>query len=400
MPPMPLEEPRDPQSPKSFALFALGFRPFFLAAGVSASLLVPIWLLLFQSGGQVSGYFSAQDWHRHEMIFGFGMAVVAGFLLTAAGNWTNQPTPRGKPLLLLSLLWLAGRLLPLLDVSHWLIASVDLAFAPLIAFLLARPILRAKQHLNLVFPGLILLISLGNLLIHLQWNGLAQDTAGSGIYLGLLSLVWIMAIMGGRVIPFFIERGLGGGFTARKWPWLEKAVFIVLGLLIVATVAGAPTELQGGLALLAALLHGIRVAGWHHPGLWRVPLLWVLWLGYAWLVVGFLLQGLASFGLFSPSLALHGFAAGALGTLAMGMMARVSLGHSGRQMQLTSPLMVWAFVAVNVAGLLRVILPLALPVFAPAAIVLAGITWTLAFLIFTWIYLPILSRPRVDGRPG
>lgn len=400
MQPIAIEDPHRPQLPDRFALLGLGFRPFFLAAGISATLLIPLWLLAFQGGSLDSRYYHAPAWHQHEMIFGFGLAVVAGFLLTAVQNWTSLATPRGLPLAGLLGLWLLGRVLVFLPAPDWLLVTIDWLFAPVIALVISRPLWRARQWTNLVFPALLLLIAAGNALFHLERLGLSSSTASLGSYLGLMGLVWIMVIMGGRVIPFFIEKGLAGTPQVQKWPWIEYAAHITLAATIVTMVADLPATIQAASALLAASIHAIRVLGWHDRRLWSVPLLWVLWIGYGWLVLGLVLQGAAALGAIPFALALHSYAAGALGTLAIGMMARVAIGHTGRPMQLTSPLMAWAFALTILSGLLRVVIPLITPELTITAILLSGAAWTVAFMLFSWVYAPILWRPRVDGRPG
>jgi uncharacterized protein involved in response to NO len=152
-------------------------------------------------------------------------------------------------------------------------------------------------------------------------------------------------------------------------------------------------------AVLAALGHGIRLFGWYRKQVWSVPLLWVLHLGYAWLVVGFLFRALSAAGLASPALAIHAFTAGGIGTLTLGMMARVALGHTGRALRV-GPAMVWAFVLVNLAGMLRVFPPAINPGNYDTWLVLAAICWSTAFAIFVISYAGTLIRPRVDGRPG
>ncbi len=389
----------EPQSiePRGFALFALGFRPFFLAAGWAAVVLVPLWAATFLGLIEVNTRYGTYNWHAHEMLFGYAMAVIAGFLLTAVRNWTGQDTATGNSLMVLVLIWLAGRLLPFTPLPAVLIAGGDLLFLPALAVAIGIPLSRSKQPHNLVFPVLLALLTGANLLVHLAVLA-GTDTWRMGIDLTVGLIVGLVIIVGGRVVPFFIERGLPGT-QAPKWPKLEILVFVTAAVWLVAKVLAPASPWMAIAAGVAACVHGVRVGLWYTPRLWSVPLLWVLYLGFTWLVVGFLLDALAGFGTVAPSLALHAYTVGTIGTLTLGMMARVSLGHTGRAMQSARPIDV-AFVLINVAAFFRIIVPLVFPAAYPTWIGAASIFWLVAFLLFVGVYTPVLIRPRVDGQPG
>jgi uncharacterized protein involved in response to NO len=378
--------------------FALGFRPFFLLAGVAALALMVQWLLLWVGYPGPVEYYGMVGWHGHEMLFGYAMAVVAGFLLTAVRNWTGINTPSGPPLAGLAALWLAGRVLPVAfpAMPAWPVAVVDLAFIPLLAAALARPLWKGGNKINRVFLPLLLAMALANLLIHLQALGLLQ-TARLGQDLMVNLLLLLIVLVAGRVMPFFTEKAVPDA-APKSSMGLERGTF---GLLLALTVlqlvmpdANLPLALlSAGLALTQAL----RLWGWHHPGVWRVPILWVLYTGYGWVVLGFTLKALGHLGLFAPNLALHALTLGAFGVLTLGMMSRVALGHTGRLMR-SHRAMDAAFVLLNLGALSRVFGPLVLPSYT-GAVHLAGGFWLLAFGFFTLIYAPILVRPRADGRP-
>jgi uncharacterized protein involved in response to NO len=392
-----LESGTDPR----IALFNLGFRPFFLLAGITASLLVPLWIYAYAGGSLQFGYFkSAMLWHGHEMIFGYTVAVIAGFLLTAVRNWTGIQTPGGKALAGLVALWLAGRMVPFFSgtLPLWSIAVVDLAFLPVLAVTLSIPLLRSRQKHNLVFLFVLAALTVANLMVHLQMLGLAQATANRGITFAVYLIVILIAILGGRVIPFFTERGIPGA-TTRHWTAVEVLSFGALIILMALELTEAAPIAVIAIALLAALGHALRLAGWYQGTVWSVPLLWVLHLGYAWLVAGFLLKTLSAAGLVNPMLAIHAFTAGGIGTLTLGMMARVALGHTGRALRVGSA-MTWAFVFVGVAGVSRVFLPVIYPGRYSEWMVLAGLFWSVAFALFVISYAGVLIQPRVDGRPG
>lgn len=390
---IPLQERR---VPSAFSLFNLAFRPFFLAAGAAGALLVCFWLTRFDGVMPGSYYKSGLYWHGHEMLFGFALAVIAGFLLTAVRNWTSIQTLHGRWLAALTLLWLAGRIAPFLPLPPLVVAATDLSFLPLFAAALAWPILKARNYRNLVFLGLLGGFFIANLLVHLQQLGMTGDTAMIGLHGALYLIVAMMLLMGGRVIPFFTERGLGG-FSARRIPWLERLVLPLA--LLWAFCSALDWQLPAlTLAVLNLLLHATRQAGWLSPRIARVPLLWILHLGYGFITLGFALQLLADLGWLSSSLALHAFAAGAIGSLTLGMMARVSLGHTGRTLETPAPVRI-AFALMVLAGLGRVLLPL-LPIPYALAIDIAGGLWVLAWLLFLLHYSRILIRPRVDGLFG
>lgn len=381
-------------------LFALGFRPFFLLAAVFAVFLIAVWVLTFVNGLALTTYYGQVVWHSHEMIFGYTTAVVAGFLLTAVRNWTEMPTPSGSALASMAGLWVLGRVLPFFPavLPGWLIALVDLLFLPALAVGIGLPLLRRGQKRNLIFLVILAAFLVANLLVHLQVLGIAQNAARRGTLLGLNLAVLVIVIMGGRVIPFFTERALQG-FVPKRWASIEYlspgsvVAFLLVDLILPDSV------LAGILAALAGAVNCIRVAGWYTNRYWSVPLLWVLHLGYGWAVVGFGLKAAAALGLVPGQFTLHAFTVGAIGVLTLGMMARVSLGHTGRPLRAV-PSMAVAFVLMSLAAFIRGLLPLLFPQSLIQFVALSGILWLAAFLIFIYVYAPILIRPRIDGRAG
>ncbi len=222
--------------------------------------------------------------------------------------------------------------------------------------------------------------------------------ASQGLNFAIYIIVFLISILGGRVIPFFTETAIPAA-TARKWPAVE---ILSLGSLVVLMgldlVAAAPVAIML-VAILAALTHGTRLFGWYHRRIVSIPLLWVLHLGYAWLVVGFVLKALAAAGLVNPMLALHAFTTAGIGTMTLGMMARVALGHTGRELRIGHWITL-SFVLANLAAVARVLLPIMLPHMYNDCVALAGVLWSAAFAIFVLHYAGILIRPRFDGRPG
>ena len=384
--------------PTGYAPFALGFRPFFLAAGVFAVLLLGLWLLVLR-GLIDTGPLPASVWHGHEMLFGYTVAVIAGFLLTAAQNWTGLRTPSGTPLAALFLLWLVGRVIFLVpDIPAGLAAAVDMLFLPVLALVLVQPLVKAKQLHNYPFPLMLLVLTAANGLVHMETLGWATNTATLGLHLAAYVIVVMIVVMGGRVIPSFTDNKLRT--RARRWKSIEWLMPVATIAALIAALITPDSIVTAILAAIAATVHFIRLAGWYTGKFWSVPLLWILHLGYGWIVLGFALLALSSAGVLAVgSSALHAFTAGGIGVLTLGMMARVSLGHSGRLLE-PAPAITLAFVAVNLAALIRVAMPLLIPTAYIRWIEWAGLVWILAFGIFVAVYAPILLRPRLDGKPG
>ncbi|MDA8128793.1 MAG: NnrS family protein [Betaproteobacteria bacterium] len=392
-----IDDPTQRRPLTGWAPFALGFRPFFLAAGVYAVVLMALWLLVLR-GVLVPGELPPPAWHGHEMVFGFAVAVIAGFLLTAAQNWTGIRTVSGRPLAALFLLWLAGRLAFLVPgLPVWLVAALDLAFLPVLALALAVPILRVRQLHNYPFPFLLLVLAAANALAHAETLGIVHE-GRTGLHLAVYAIVAMITLMGGRVIPSFTDNKLHT--RARRWKPIEKLLPAATVIALVAALVAPNSPVTALLAAVTASMHAIRLGGWYTPKVWTVSLLWILHLGYAWIALGFALLAVSAAGWSAAAgPALHAFTVGAIGTLTLGMMARVSLGHTGRPLE-PPPVMTLAFVAINLAALIRVALPLAFPAAYASVLDAAGLVWIAAFGLFAWRYGPMLLRPRVDGKPG
>ncbi len=381
-------------------LFGLGFRPFFLLAGLFAIFLVAAWVPVFVGGFAFNTYYGQLGWHSHEMIFGYTSAVVAGFLLTAVRNWTDRPTPAGGYLAAMAALWLAGRIMPLFPATFpgWLNALVDLALLPTVAIAIGVPLVHKGEKRNLVFLLLLAGLFVANLQVHLDLLGYGQPLAGIGVFLGLHIVILLIVIMGGRVIPFFTERALQGVVIKRR-PVIEWLAPISALAFLCAELFRADMFTVGTCAALAAIVNGLRLASWYTHRYWRLPLLWVLHLGYGWVVVGFCLEATAAFGVIPPQSTTHAFTAGGIGVLTLGMMARVALGHTGRPLRV-GPAMAVAFGLVNLSAFLRALLPIGYPEGLSEFVIFSGALWCIAFIVFVAIYMPILTQPRIDGRPG
>lgn len=384
---------------QGFAPFALGFRPFFICAGVGAVVLLGLWLAIWSNALPPNPYYGMIIWHSHEMLFGYAAAVISGFLLTAVRNWTGIDTLTGRPLAALAGLWLAGRILPLLPgMPGVLIALVDLAFLPLITLALSGPLMKSDYKLNRVFLPLLGIAAVANLLVHLQALGLTEATAVQGTGLMRNLILALILIISGRVMPFFTRSALPGT-VPETHAWLENLAGGAFFVYLMSELLMPQPWLMGILAAVLVVTQTMRVVSWYDRRVWSIPILWVLYTGYAWIILGFALQALSALGWVAPSLALHALTVGGIGILTLGMMSRVALGHTGRSM-LTAKAINLAFVLLNLAAAIRVLAPIALPQWYSTWIQLSGGIWLICFTLFCIVYLPILIRPRQDGKPG
>ena len=363
------------------AIFALGFRPMYLLAGVYAALSVPLWAL--QHAGWLPG--ANVLWHAHEMLFGYVFAVIAGFLLTAVRSWTGLGTPAGAPLAVIASLWLTARVLALYSLPA--AALADAAFAIAVAWGIGRPLVLSRNR-NAFFIAIVLALGAASIVF--------QAYPRLALALGLDVVLLVMTVVAGRVVPGFTNNAIPGAGARRNAALETGCVASVLLLLVcdfLDSNIGAPV------ALAAAGLHAARLALWAP---WKTrgrPILWILHLSYAWIVVHLALRGLAAFDLAPAALATHALTVGAIGGLTLGMMTRTARGHTARPLN-AGRAETAAYLLVQGAAAARVLLPLALPSAYAAAIALSAVLWSAAFTVFAVAYYPILSRPRLDGQPG
>lgn len=381
-----------------FAVFALGFRPFYLLAAAFAALAVPLWIAQYAGYVGSAGYLSGLLWHAHEMLFGFATTVIVGFLFTAVRNWTNQPTPSGIPLALLAILWLAGRvLLPI--GPGWLAAAVDVAFLPFAALGIAIPLAKSGNRRNYFFVGLVLLMAAANLAFHLGRLGMVPDIGREALHAVLYVVIFIIAVMAGRVVPMFTANAIPG---VRVWrnAKLDRTALAVLALALAAAVARPESPVTALLCTAAAVLHLLRAWGWAPLSTGGTPILWILHLSYAWIPLGLLLHAAAALTPAVPATAaLHAFAVGAAGGMIIGMITRTARGHTGRPLR-AGAAETAAYALVHAAAAVRVFGTVLVPLHYLATLAVAAAIWSAAFLAYLWVYVPILVRPRIDDRPG
>lgn len=381
---MALLTPDEPRvvAPRGFALFALGFRPLYLLAGAYAAVSVPLWAL------QYAGWLPGANplWHAHEMLFGYAFAVIAGFLLTAVRAWTGRPTPSGGMLAAIALAWLLARLAA--PVSLTAAALLDACCAVGVAWGIGRPILQSRNR-NWYFILFVLALGAASVAF-VAWPRLA-------LAVGLDVVLLVVAIMAGRVVPAFTNNAVTGA-GARRNRWVEHgALGTVIALIFLDLLQS--TLVAAVVCLAGAGLHAVRLALWAPLATRARPILWILHLSYAWVAVHLALRALAGFDLVAPMLATHALTIGVIGGLTLGMMTRTARGHTARALKV-GPWEVSAYVLVHAAAVVRVLLPLAVPSAYAAFVGLSAALWFAAFAVFTVVYYPILSRPRLDGQPG
>lgn len=386
------------------AIHHLGFRPFFLTGALFSVISIALWLVQYHFNLLMPEMLNLPIvyWHGHEMIFGYGMAVIGGFLLTAARNWTNVQTLHGWPLLALVSLWLLSRLIPFINPpsAPLVMASLDLSFNLLLCLALLYPILKVRQWSHIVIIILLMFISLANLLFYIGLFGYISSGMEKGLYMGLYMTISLILLMGRRVIPFFIEKGVDEPVKLANRLWLDRlSVFLMFAFVYLQVFSGY-RDLATLTTILLALLHLWRMAGWYTPGIWSKPLLWILYAAYASIIVGFIFTALGNLGYLNPMLATHAFAYGGIGMMTLGMMARVALGHTGRNVFEPPRILAFIFILAIIGTLVRIGLPVILPDMNTTWIGLSQVLWILSFAIFCWVYSPMLIRPRIDGRYG
>lgn len=387
-----------------FALFAYGFRPHFLLAGLAALLLIPAWALNVSYGVSLSSDWPPTLWHAHEMLFGFVASAVAGFLLTAVPSWTGQKGFAGAPLVGLSALWLAARIM-IASSANWprvLTAVVDLAFFPALAALIARPLLRS-QNRNTPLLLVLSLLWLTNLVFHVALIRHDAPRALQALLLGIDLMLVLVTVIGGRIVPAFTAaalRPLGLQNSVSVSSPVTIAAVVSMAAVTVGDVFVPDSHLSGALAAVAAVIQAWRFSHWGTLRTLRQPIVWILHAAYLWLPLGLALKAIALLnGAAFSAFWLHALTMGTLATMILAVMTRAALGHTGRPL-VVHPVTAASYLLLLGAVLVRVLGLATLGVSYPLVIASAAFLWTAAFLFFVVVYAPILCGPRVDGKPG
>ena len=386
-------------------LFRLGFRPFFLSGAIFSIVAITIWLLILKGALNFTPLGGGYWWHIHEMIFGFGCAIVAGFLLTAVQNWTGVRGAQGNILIILLALWLLGRISLLFPAffGETLSMIIDLSFLPVVAFILAKPIIAIKQYRNLFFIPLLLLFTIANLEMHLAIINPQTFSINLSGYAAVLLITFLISVMAGRVTPMFTANATQTD-KATPAPWLDKltngSLAVLMIILLLHPIVGFNSVVFGILLIAAGIFQAIRWARWKPWITLAVPLLWSLHLALKFIWFGLILLGISYLAPEIPSNHIwHLLTIGGIGGLILAMISRVSLGHTGRP--LTPPkAMSLAFILMTISALIRTFGPWLMPTATSIFIDISGFCWILSFAIFVYYYGPMLTTARADDRPG
>ena len=383
-------------------ILALGFRPFYLLAALFSAAALPLWIAAYADVVRLDGYLSGAAWHSHEMLFGFAAAVIAGFLLTAVRNWTGLPTLNGSMLAALAAMWVLARVLALTGPGP-IAAAVDAAFLPALGIAIALPIWQSRNTRNVKILGVIASLAVLNVVHHLAYlEKLPADWISITTRLALDVIILLIAIVGGRVIPAFTANAVPG-VKPRHNALVELVSFGTLLIILAADGAGPwyslPPTIWTALLATAALAQGIRLALWQPVSTRGNALLAMLPIAYGWIPLALALRALSHAAMIPAATATHALTIGAMGSLMLAMMMRSALGHTGRPL-VAGPGECIAFGLAQLAAAVRV-LGIALPELPHrGTVTVSGILWSMAFAVFLFRYWPILTRPRIDGRPG
>ena len=384
--------------------FAYGFRPFFLLAGLFAALSVTAWLWTYGAGSIPDARMPPQYWHAHEMIFGFIAAAVAGFLLTAVPSWTGSRGFSGVPLVVLTALWLAGRIAFGLGdaLPFGLLAALELAFLPGVMLLVAPTLFRSSNRNTRLLIVLFAFWAMDALFLYgIATGGVAASAAALRGALGLVLV--LITVIGGRIVPAFTRNAIahtGRDLRIRSHPYAERLVVPVMLGYAIADMLSPTGMATAWIAAIAAALQAWRLSGWQGLRTASQPIVWILHVAYLWLPIGLALKAAFLLGGFTwAAYWQHALGAGAAGSMILAVMTRAALGHTGRPLR-AHPVTVAAYWLLTAAVAVRVFMPALLPAHYTAVVMTAGTLWFAAFLLYVAVYAPVLLTPRIDGKPG
>lgn len=382
------------------AILSYAFRPFFLLNGLFGVVVVIAWLALLSGRMTLFGIPDPVMWHAHEMLVGFIMATIAGFVLTAGANWTGRPPVSGMALCWLVLAWLLGRAAMLsagaLPVA--VAATVDMLFPVLLLALFAREIVAARNRRNYKIVAFIAVLAAINLLFHFGSAGVINGGERLAVHLFVHAVLLLITVIAGRIIPNFTANWLrvrGHENLPGNNVLMDRAAVVLTTVVGLSASFSTPGAVTGYLALAAAIMHGIRLSRWHGNATVAEPLLLALHVAYAWLPLGYLLLAASAFGfIFTPTVALHALTMGAIGGMILAMQTRVPLGHTGRPLT-ASRATVAAYLLLSIAVFVRIVGPLLTEDYL-RTVVWSAAAWLAAFSVYVSFYWHILTRPRVD----
>ena len=383
-------------------IFAAGFRVFFPLGALGAVLLLPYWVLLITGyTDYLPSYFAAPSWHQHEMIFGVFAPIIIGFLYTAVPNWTGKPSPSGWPLALLGLLWIAGRvsIFNADFLPDFLPLILDVSLLPLAIMGIAPAIFQTGNKRNYFLPIMLMIFAGFNLFSHLSALDIINIDENNFFIAALLFVVMLMNVIGGRVAPAFLKNKYPDVKQFTHKALLPVSIVSII-ILMISIIAEAPVIITGIFSAVASITILIRLYGWKGWVAYKDPLMIILHIGVLWIAVGFAIMAYSTF--FNEGymvLSYHAFSIGAAGSLTLGVMTRALFGHSGMAMN-NEKMITFYFILINIAALTRILAPLILVDYYSELLFISGVCWVLAYLLFLVRAVPVIIKPRADGKPG
>ena len=391
----------------------LGFRPFFAGGAVFAIITMALWVFVLMGKTDINvTQINPIYWHGHEMLYGYTMAIIAGFLLTAVKTWTGVMMPHNYKLLGIFGCWVLARVAWVLvglgagNAITWfaLAAIFDMLFMLSMAYAIFRAVLSVKQYKQMGILAKIALLSVGNGLCYLGIFINDMDYVKVGDYLGLYLIIGLVLTIGRRVVPFFIEKGISFNsnqtVVVKNSRWLDVASLLSFFVFFVVDIFIGNKILLTLSALSVGLVNIVRLLGWYHHGIWHKPLLWSLYLAFLGMCISFFMFAVQPWLGFNHSLALHALAVSGIGMMTVAMMARVSLGHTGRSIHQPPKTVYAMFILMLIVFVFRVIVPLVDIEHYVIWLMIAQSAWISCFALFCISYIPMLVAPRTDGLFG
>ncbi len=371
----------------NYLFLAMGYRIFFALAGLSALILIALWASIYDGSLIIDNYFPPQLWHAHEMLMGYSTAVLAGFVFIIARRWTGVEILTQEKLLAVAVLWIYGRIVPFYSelIPDFIIALIDFSFLPVLTYFISMALLKSGKTEQLPYTLLLWLMVIGNTLVHAEILNLRPEGSawvGLNILIGVMVVMILMMV--GRFFPLFTERGLKGVIAIRN-PFLDLLGWVSAAAVFGLIIFGVDGWLLALTAVTSFLINAFRALGWFDRRILYVPLLWVLYVGYAWIMAGFVMLAFSANAMISASVAMHAFTIGGIGVLTLGLMARVVLGYSGKALR-ASNIIALAFILINLAALSRVFLPALFAEWYGYIVTLSIYCWLAAFALFVVHY--------------
>lgn len=388
---------------QNFSIFDSAYRPFFILAAVSSLYYMTLWTAFYTFKLRLNfENISPTMWHAHEMLFGYAITVISGFLLTIEKYRFGAVISKKSALIILIILWILARVfisLTLITDLSWKTGAVlDCLFILILTIRISYPIIRGKDREKTALAAHLAIITASNIVFYLGVLGVLPDGQRWGVYSALFLVISIILLMGRMMIPLFIRNGLEFKFEPRNWRVIDILSIFFFVSFFFSELFLTSGKLVSIISGVLALIYSVRLYGWYSSRIWNKPMLWVLFVAYAWIVIGFGLKFLSLYFNIPDLPALHSFTYGGIGLMTVGFMSRVTLGHTGRNVFAPPKIVFWIFTVLLAGAIVRVFFPLIDSSSYPLWIAISQILWILSFLIFAIVFLPMLWKPSVEKR--